>query len=169
MHTASCIPTCLVRRWSYKRTQQLPSCHGYAGVGGVFPAQYPPNFTLVGACVPGARRTRRSCLCPPEGYRRETRRASPVTGGSGGKPPRNTAAGKVFLEGGPRRRFGYFAAAGKVTPVSPRPAGRDLSQNKKALAAVDSQGFLLNPNRTRTSKSVPFRRGWCTHTPFRRP
>ena len=168
MHTASCIPTCLVRRWSYKRAQQLPSCHGYAGVGGVFPAQYPPNFTLVGACVPGARRTRRSCLCPPEGYRQETRRASPVTGGSGGKPPRSTAAGKVFLEGGPQWRFGYFAAVGKVTSF-PRPAGRNGFPNKKILAAVHSQDFLLNPDQTRISKSVPCRRGWCTHTPSRRP
>ena len=27
----------------------------------------------------------------------------------------STAAGKVLIEGVPRRRFGYFAAVGKVT------------------------------------------------------
>ena len=52
LHTAWCLPTCSVRWWSYKRTQQLPSCHGYARVGGVLPAQYPPNFAQVGACAP---------------------------------------------------------------------------------------------------------------------
>ena len=38
-YTAWCLPTCLVRRWSYKGAQQLPSCHGYARAGGVRTAQ----------------------------------------------------------------------------------------------------------------------------------
>ena len=29
----------------------------------------------------------------------------------------NTGVSQVFIEGVPRRRFGYFAAAGKVTSV----------------------------------------------------
>ena len=53
------------------------SCHGFAGVGGVLSAQYPPNLAQVGACVPGSRRTRRSCLCPP----------GSISNLSGGRPP----------------------------------------------------------------------------------
>ena len=40
--------------------------------------------------------------------------ARPRKQGPGDKPPRSTAAGNVLLEGDPRRRFAYFAAAGKV-------------------------------------------------------
>ena len=35
--------------------------------------------------------------------------------GSGGKPPMSARCAKALIEGDPRRRFGYFAAAGKVT------------------------------------------------------
>ena len=44
LHTAWCLPTCLVRRWSGRGPQQLPSCHDYAGVGGVTSAQNLLNF-----------------------------------------------------------------------------------------------------------------------------
>ena len=53
------------------------SCHSFVWVGGVLSAQYPPDFTQVGACVPGARRTSRSCLCPPDS----------ISNLSGGRPP----------------------------------------------------------------------------------
>ena len=33
--------------------------------------------------------------------------------GSGGKPPMSARCAKALIEGDPRRRFGYFAAAGK--------------------------------------------------------
>ena len=36
----------------------------------------------------------------------------------------NTGASHVFIEGDPRRRFGYFAAAGKVTFVPLAANGR---------------------------------------------
>ena len=32
----------------------------------------------------------------------------------------STRCAKVLIEGGPQRRFGYFAAVGKVTYVSPK-------------------------------------------------
>ena len=35
--------------------------------------------------------------------------------GSGGKPPMSARCAKALIEGDPRRRFGCFAAAGKVT------------------------------------------------------
>ena len=65
LHTAWCLPTCLVRWWSYKRAQQLLSCHGYARVGGVLPAQYPPDFAQVGACAP-RQVVSRVLFCPPD-------------------------------------------------------------------------------------------------------
>ena len=37
--------------------EKLPSCHGYARVGGVCTTQMLPNFHFVGACAPEARRT----------------------------------------------------------------------------------------------------------------
>ena len=35
--------------------------------------------------------------------------------GSGGKPPMSARCAKALIEGDPRRRFGYCAAASKVT------------------------------------------------------
>ena len=39
----------------------------------------------------------------------------PRNRGSGDKPPMSTAAGNVLIEGGPRRFFGDFLIAQKVT------------------------------------------------------
>ena len=63
-HPASCIPTCWVRRWSDGCLPQLPSCHGFARVGGVRTAQYSPNFAHKGPKARG-KKDQRSCLCPP--------------------------------------------------------------------------------------------------------
>jgi len=57
------------------RPRQLPSCHGYAGVGGARTAQTLLNFCPVGACAPEARRTtdlvfaRREAIINPSGRR----------------------------------------------------------------------------------------------------
>ena len=56
-HTAWCVPTCLVRRWSYKGAQQLPSCHGYARAGGEISTQNAANFGLGRPQWAEARRT----------------------------------------------------------------------------------------------------------------
>ena len=54
-----------------------------------------------------------------------SRKASPVKWGLGGKPPMSARCAKALIEGGPQRIFGYFLCEQKVTPVSPRPAGRN--------------------------------------------
>ena len=82
-YTAWCLPTCLVRRWSYKGAQQLPSCHGYARPGGEISTQNAANFGLGRPQWAEARRTQglvfgaagRKCL--------SSRRASPRKWGPG--------------------------------------------------------------------------------------
>ena len=83
-YTAWCVPTCLVRRWSYKGAQQLLSCHGYARAGGEISTQNAANFGLGRPQWAEARRTQglvfgaagRKCL--------SSRMVSPVKRGSGG-------------------------------------------------------------------------------------
>ena len=58
--------------------------------------------------------------------------------GPGDKPPRSTAAGNVLLEGDPRRRFAYFAAAGKVG----RPQGGISKIKVGATESVTPTGKL---------------------------
>ena len=55
-HAAWCLPTCWVRRVSFQRPQQLPSCHSYARVGGVLSTQNAANFSLGRPLWAGARR-----------------------------------------------------------------------------------------------------------------
>ena len=43
-YTAWCLPTCWVRRWSGGCLPQLPSCHGFARVGGVRTTRTRLNF-----------------------------------------------------------------------------------------------------------------------------
>ena len=77
-HTAWCVPTCLVRRWS--GTRQLPSRHSFTALGGILSAQNAANFSLGRPQWAGARRRQglvfgaagRKCLY--------SRRASPVNG-----------------------------------------------------------------------------------------
>ena len=113
LHTAWRLPTCLVRRWSGRGPQQLPSCHGYAGVGGVRTAQtlnrgprqspakrvwwgeeeQESDMTDAHAWASGIERTlrRRRGLCP------EARRASYSSFARRMKGP-------IFQEGVPRNR-----------------------------------------------------------------
>ena len=136
-YTAWCLPTCLVRRWSYKGAQQLPSCHGYARAGGEISTQNAANFGLGRPQWAEARRTQglvfgaagRKCLY--------SRRASPVNGGPGkGDYERPLRVGAHRSR--PRRRFGYFAAVGKVT-FSPWKAKR----NARACPGVSHRKQII--------------------------
>ena len=130
-YTAWCLPTCLVRRWSYKGAQQLPSCHGYAGPGGEISTQNAANFGLGRPQWAEARRTQglvfgaagRKCL--------SSRRASPRKWGPG-----QAAYERPLREGAhrrrPRRFFGDFLIVQKVTPSS-RPAGRNSPPKHKKI------------------------------------
>ena len=52
------------------------------------------------------------------------------------RPPSvSTFAQRVLIEGGPQRRFGYFAAVGKVTLASP-PRRAELSSRKTSLCSA---------------------------------
>ena len=54
--------------------------------------------------------------------------------GSGDKPPRNTAVGKVFLEGGPRRFFGSFLIVQKgTTSNKTKPTGEGRGNHMKRV------------------------------------
>ena len=97
---------------------EIAPCHGYARPGGIRTTQMLPNFHVVGACVPGARRTKRSCLCPPEGYYPMIRRASPVNGGPGGDAYEHPPAARCSSKEPPWRIFGSFLCEQKGTFVS---------------------------------------------------
>ena len=56
LHAAWCLRTCWVRRVSFQRPQQLPSCHSSARVGGVISTQMTQNFRLCRPQWAGARR-----------------------------------------------------------------------------------------------------------------
>ena len=92
----------------------------------------------------------------------------PRNWGTGGKVTMSARSAQALIGAVPRRFFRPFLIAQKGTS-SPRPAGRNFSQIKKPWLPLTARIFLLNPDRIRTSKSVPFRREWCTHTPPRRP
>ena len=53
----------------------------------------------------------------PAGIYQKPEVTRPRKMGVRGPTPMNTGVSQVFIEGVPRRRFGYFAAAGKVTSV----------------------------------------------------
>ncbi len=76
-HAAWCVPTCWVRRWSGGYFPQLPSCQGFARAGGVISTQDAANSSLGRPQWAGARRTKQSCLCPPDS----------ISNLSGGRPP----------------------------------------------------------------------------------
>ena len=117
-YTAWCLPTCLVRRWSYKGAQQLPSCHGYARPGGEISTQNAANFGLGRPQWAEARRTQGLVFGAAGRKCQSSRRASPVIGVRG-KPPMSARCAKALIEGGPQRIFGYFLCEQKVTPASP--------------------------------------------------
>ena len=97
---------------------RLPSCHGFAQVGGVRTVRTLPNFHFVGTCAPGARRKQGLVL----GRRKVTEislEGVPRNWGLGGKPPMSARCAKALIEGGPQRIFGYFLIVQKVTPASP--------------------------------------------------
>ena len=100
-------------------SRQLPSCHGYAGVGGARttrtlnrgPRQSPAKrvwwgeeeqgsgMTDAHTWASGIKRTLRR-RCPPDESAQENRSASPVTGVRG-KPPMSARRAKALIEGGP--------------------------------------------------------------------
>ncbi len=61
------------------------------------------------------------------------------TGGTGGKVTMSARCAKALIGAVPRRRFGYFAAVGKVTSSLPRPAGR----NPRGEAQLRTKFFCL--------------------------
>ena len=66
------------------------------------------------------------------GFARRMNIPSPQEGvprnrGSGAATPMSARSAQALIEGAPRRRFGYFAAAGKVTPFPPPPRRAELS------------------------------------------
>ena len=61
------------------------------------------------------------------------------TGGPGEKVTMSARCAKALIGAVPRRRFGYFAAVGKVTSFLPRPAGR----NPRGEAQLRTKFFCL--------------------------
>ena len=126
-HTAWCLPTCWVRRVSFQRPQQLPSCHGFARVGGVISTQMTQNFRLCRPQWAGARRAVRPGFARriklpilQEGVPRKTG----VWGwGDLERPPEARRSSETHPQG----IFGSFLGKQKGT----RPAGRNLSYHKK--------------------------------------
>ena len=110
-HTAWCLPTCLVRRWSPPATAQLPRlCQSRRCTYSAHTFKFPP-------CRPQwaeARRTNDS------GFARRNllaifQEGVPRNWGLGGKPPMSARCAKALIEGGPRRFFGSFLIAQKGT------------------------------------------------------
>ena len=114
--------------------QSWTSCPGYAMVGGVISGRYPPDFAHSGPSGPAARRGCHSDFARRTQLPRK-QEGVPRKWGSGGKPPMSTRCAKVLIEGGPQRRFGYFAAVGKVTLASP-PRRAELSSRKTSLCSA---------------------------------
>ena len=135
-YTAWCLPTCLVRRWSYKGAQQLPSCHGYARAGGEISTQNAANFGLGRPQWAEARRTQglvfgaagRKCL--------SCRSASPVAGGLGAMTVSARSA-KALTGSSPQGIFSSFLGKQKGT----RPAGRNPPNKKTGATRI---GWPLN-------------------------
>ena len=65
----------------------------------------------------GLRVGRKQILILPAGVYQKPEVARPRKRGTGGKVTMSARCAKGLIGAVPRRRFGYFAAAGKVTPV----------------------------------------------------
>ena len=118
------------------------------------------NSNPVGACVPGARRTKRSCLCPPEGYYPMIRRASPVTGVWGPTPPvrgrwpegpegvGNAAYERLLREGAHRRRPPtiLWCLSDRSERHPPRRAESSLSKAGSLFNYKSRQSLLPSPD-----------------------
>ena len=136
-HTAWCLPTCLVRRWSYKCAQQLPSCHGFAGVGGVRTAQNLFNFCPCRPQWAEARRTQGLVFgaagrkCP------SSRRAPPVKWGSGGNDCEHRRRQGAHRKRPPGHFWFLFGQAkrNKVAPIKHH-------QSKPEKLRENGQNFL---------------------------
>ena len=122
-HTAWCVPTCLVRRWSGGPAATALPRQAVSVQRRHFQISDP-----VGACVPEARRTKWSCLSPPDGFCPTINRASPVAGGPGVRDYEHPPLARCSSERNPRGIFGSFLGKQKGT----RPAGRNpLKTHKK--------------------------------------
>ncbi len=129
-YTAWCLPTCLVRRWSYKGAQQLPSCHGYARAGGEISTQNAANFGLGRPQWAEARRTQGLVF----GGRRTQvpifqDGVPPVMGVWGWGDLERPPAARRFSETHPQSLFGSFLVIQKGT----RPAGRNSPPKHKKI------------------------------------
>ena len=95
------------------------SCHSFSAPGGAISTVFLSNFKCVGPGGPGQVVSQILSLpagrvqpIPQEGVLRKQ--------GSGDKPPMSARCAKALIEGGPRRFFGDFLIAQKVTsPISP--------------------------------------------------
>ena len=119
-HTAWCVPTCLVRRWSGGPAATALPRQAVSVQRRHFQISDP-----VGACVPEARRTKWSCLSPPDGFCPTINRASPVAGGPGAMTV-SASSGSALTGSSPRRFFGSFLIAQKGTSALPAPQGGTL-------------------------------------------
>ena len=118
----------------------------------------------------GARRTLR-----PDFARRKVRLTSQEgvsrNRGSGGKMTVSTAAGLVLTGIGPRRRFGYFAAAGKVTSVLLKRGRRFFPHSSLKMWKEINKPRCKSPHTGRQGRTVHCRSlpRWAARRPARRP